>query len=283
MKRVLVIGATGYLGRHVVSELKRQGHWVRALSRHTDSFSNNPFAPDEVFTGEITQPETLHGLMDDVDYVFSSLGITRQRDKLGFWDVDYQGNKTVLEMAMAARIKKFVMISVVRPELAQHLDIVGAREAFVDKLRASGLEYTIVRATGFFSDMMEFLTMAKSGRVFLFGSGQHRMNPIDGGDLARVCVDAFDRQENEIEVGGPDVLSYNEIAELAFSALNLKPNIIHLPNWVTSAAIALLYPFNRKTYTIIKFFATLTQHDIVAPPVQGKHLIEAYQTAGRTL
>lgn len=107
MKRVLVIGATGYLGRHVVTELKRRGHWVRALSRHMDSFPDGPLAPDEVFTGEITRPETLDGLVDGVDFVFSSLGITRQRDKLGFWDVDYQGNKTVLEIAVAAGVNKF--------------------------------------------------------------------------------------------------------------------------------------------------------------------------------
>ncbi len=277
MKRVLVIGATGYLGRHVVTELKRRGHWVRVLSRHTNSFPDDPFAPDEIFIGEITRPETLDGLTDGVDFVFSSLGITRQRDKLGFWDVDYQGNKTVLEMAVAAGVNKFVTISVVRPELAQHLDIVGAREAFVDELRESGLAYAVVRATGFFSDMMEFLSMAKSGRVYLFGTGRNRMNPIYGADLARVCVDAFDRRDNEIEVGGPDVFSYNEIAELAFSTLNRKPNIVHFPNWVTSAVIGLFYPFNRKTYTILKFFSTLTQHDIVAPSVEGKHLIEAYQ------
>ena len=46
-----------------------------------------------------------------------------------------------------------------------------------------------MRPNGFFSDMKDFLEMAKKGRVYLFGDGQFKLNPIDGKDLAVVCVD----------------------------------------------------------------------------------------------
>jgi len=283
MKRVLVVGATGYLGRHVVVELKRRGYWVRALSRRSDAFASNEFAPDEVYVGEITQPETLTGLTDNIEYIFSSVGITRQRDKVGFWDVDYRGNQAILNLALAAGVSKYVIISVMRPELVRHLDIVGAREAFVDELSKSGMDYAVVRATGFYSDMMEFLNMANSGRIYLFGSGENRMNPIDGSDAARICADAFDQKEHEIEIGGPDVLSYNEVAKLAFSAVNKSPKITYLPGWLVSTLIAMLYPFNHKLYTTLSFFATAGREDIVAPIVQGRSLADAYRNAAKAL
>jgi uncharacterized protein YbjT (DUF2867 family) len=109
--RVLVAGAAGYLGRFVVRAFKERGYWVRALPRSADRLEQpGPFtAPgigpddvDEVFVGEVTRPETLDGLMDGVDTVFSCVGISRRRDGLTFDQVDHQCNHTLIEQAAAA-------------------------------------------------------------------------------------------------------------------------------------------------------------------------------------
>jgi uncharacterized protein YbjT (DUF2867 family) len=89
MNRVLVAGATGYLGRLVVREFKRRGAWVRVVGQHPDKLkmqgpSLEPAIAglvDGVFVGEVTQPETLRWLCDGIEVVFSSIGITRQTDK----------------------------------------------------------------------------------------------------------------------------------------------------------------------------------------------------------
>ena len=92
-KKVLVAGATGYLGKFVVEAFKERGYWVRALTRDEARLAEaGPFtAPgianddvDEIFVGELTDPSTLDGLMDGIDIVFSSVGISRQRDGLTF-------------------------------------------------------------------------------------------------------------------------------------------------------------------------------------------------------
>jgi uncharacterized protein YbjT (DUF2867 family) len=99
MKRVLIAGATGYLGKFAVQAFKERGYHVRVLTRGEKRLSEpGPFtAPalseddvDEIFVGEITKPETLSALMDGIDLVFSSVGISRQRDRLTFEQVDYQ-------------------------------------------------------------------------------------------------------------------------------------------------------------------------------------------------
>jgi nucleoside-diphosphate-sugar epimerase len=146
MARVLVVGATGYLGSHMVAELKAAGHWVRALSRREEAFDGAAQAPDEVFVGQATRRETLDGLCDGlcdgIDYVFSALGQTRQKDKQSFWDVDYEANKAVLHLAVAAGVKQFLFISVIRPELSADLDIVAAREALVLDMVAAPIPHT---------------------------------------------------------------------------------------------------------------------------------------------
>ena len=68
-----------------------------------------------------------------------------------------------------------------------------------DGLAYMDVDYCIVRPNGFFSDMSEFFNMAKKGRVYLFGNGELRTNPIHGEDLAIVCVDAIDKPAKEVE------------------------------------------------------------------------------------
>ena len=270
MARVLVIGATGYLGSHMVAELKAAGNWVRALSRRRDAFDTAAQAPDEVFVGQATEAETLAGLCDRIDYVFSALGLTRQKDGLSFWDVDYKANKAVLDLAVAAGVKQFLFISVIRPELSADLDIVVAREALVRDMAAAPIAHTVVRATGFFSDMGEFLDMAKGGRVWLVGPGTARINPVHGSDVARAAIAAFGTGTTEVEVGGPETFTYAEIGALAFEVLGKPPRMARIPAWIVNAALAALRPISRRQYTTFAFLARMMQNDMIAPTT-GTH------------
>jgi uncharacterized protein YbjT (DUF2867 family) len=281
MTKILVAGATGYLGKFVVQEFKQRGYWMRALARNPKKLAETgPFLEpagkdqvDDIFMGEVTQPETLAGLCDDIDIVFSSIGITRQRDKVSFMDVDYQGNKNILDIALKAGVKKFIFVSVHNADKIENL--AAARELFVADLKNSGLDYTIIRPTGYFSDMSEYLKMANSGRVYLIGDGQHKINPIHGADLARVCVDAAESQKREIPVGGPETFAYADIAELAFSVLDKEPKITRIPVGLVNILVKMIHPFSDKYYTLASFFATVMQNDFDAPKT-GTHTLKAY-------
>ena len=200
MGRVLVAGATGYLGGYVAREFKDRGYNVRALARSPEKLDRLRGSLDDVFQAEITQPHTLEGVCDAIDIVFSSVGITKQKGNLTFKDVDYQGNRNLLEVAQAAGVKKFIYTSVFRGPSLLHLDIIKAHEDFVTVLKASGMEYAVIRPNGFFSDMGEYLKMARKGRVYLIGAGDNRINPIHGADLAEVCVDAVDQEVPEHQI-----------------------------------------------------------------------------------
>ncbi len=276
MKKVLVAGSTGYLGQYIVKQLKNQGYWVRALTRDPKKLDHLRDYMDEVYVGEITKIESITEVCHDVDYIISSIGITRQKDGLSYMDVDYSANKNLLDLAVKNKIQKFIYVSVFNAHLLQDLQIIAAKEKFVDALRKSGLEYSIIRPTGFFSDMLDFLDMAKKGRIYLFGRGENRLNPIHGQDLAEVCVQALENSANEVNIGGPTVFSFKEIAELAFTVLNKPVKISFLPVWVKKLLIKSIKTFSSaKTYGPVEFLLTAITMDGLAP-VHGKEQLKDF-------
>jgi len=273
----LVAGATGYLGKHILKELKNQGYRVRALARNPQKLEDVKEFIDDMFIGEVTRPETLDQVCEDIDIVISSLGITRQKDGMTYMDVDYQANQNLLELARRESVSKFIYVSVLNAHQMMDLKIIQAKERFVDNLVVSGLNYSVIRPSGFFSDMLEFLTMAKKGRVSLFGSGDSKINPIHGADLAEVCVQSIVKPETEINVGGPEVLTYKNIADLAFKAVHKKPKISKLPDWVIRMALPVLRMItSAKIYGPLEFLMTVTTMDNVGDTFGKQRLIDFY-------
>ncbi len=265
MKRILVAGATGYLGGFVAREFKARGHFVRALARSPEKLAPLQASLDEIVEAEVTRPETLAHVCDGIDVVFSSVGITKQKDGLTFRDVDYQGNKNLLEAAQRAGVETFIYVSVFNGPNLPHLAIIKAHEDFVDVLRASGINYAVLRPTGYFSDMGEFLEMARKGRVYLVGPGTNSVNPIHGADLAACCVDALEGVRKEIDVGGPEVLTYREIAELAFRVLDKPARITVVPVWLMKSVNAVVKRFSKHQGELLAFFTMAMTSDGVAP------------------
>ncbi len=284
MKKVLVAGASGYLGQFVVKAFKSEGYWVRALGRSAARLAHVEAYADEVFLGEVTDPDSLTGLCDGIDIVFSSVGITRQKDGLTYRDVDYQANRNLLTIAEAAGVSKFIYVHVLNAEKLKHVAMVQAKQAFVDQLKQSTLDHAVICPTGFFSDMEEILAMARSGRVFLFGDGSSRINPVHGADLADVCADALASSESQIDVGGPEVFTYREIAELAFDVLDQQAKITCIPTYLVSAIVgAMRWLTPVKIYGPLQFMASVMTMEVIGQPHGQRRLAEHFRDCARSM
>jgi uncharacterized protein YbjT (DUF2867 family) len=281
---ILLAGATGYLGSYLLNELIEKQNQVIAIVRKPDALKKTNENYLEIKQAEVTKPETLKDICKGIHTVISTVGITRQKDGLTYMDVDYQANMNLLEEAKKAGVKHFVYVSAINGDKYRHLKIFEAKEKFVDALKASGLNYTIVRPNGFFSDMKDFLHMAKSGRVYLFGSGHQKFNPIHGEDLARAIVDSLEDRNKELTIGGPDILSLNEISEFALKALNKPIKISHLPDGLRRLTLWSLRTFTPvKTYGPIEFFLTLMAKDNIATTYGEHHLKDFYNEEAKNL
>ena len=276
MKKVLVAGATGYLGKYVAHEFKKQGYWVRTLARNAAKLEKLNEYVDEKFIGEVTNPNSLKEICKGVDIVFTSIGITKQKDNLTYMDVDYQGNINLLEEAKKEGVSKFIYVSVFNATKMKNLKGIEAKLKFEEDLKKSGLDYSIIYPNGFFSDMMEYMEMAKKGKGMVIGTGENKINPIHGADLAEICINAVEGDETEIKVGGPEVLTHREIFEIAFGVLNKKVKISVFHMWMRNTMLGLARTFTSvKVYGPLEFFMTVLSMDMVAPKY-GKHYLKDF-------
>ena len=118
--------------------------------------------------------------------------------------------------------------------------------------------------------------MARRGRVWLFGDGSGRLNPIHGADLAAACADATEAGLGWAEVGGPDVMTQAEIAAAAFAALGHPPRIAYLPDALRRAALAVLPLAPRRLSGPARFFLTALGLDMVAPRFGTRRLTDHF-------
>ncbi len=276
MKTVLIAGATGYLGRFLCKEYQRRGWYVTALVRN--AVVAKTLCADQLIEAEATVPESLAGIMSGVDLVISALGITRQADGLGYWDVDYQANLNLLHEAEKAEVGRFAYVHVLNASLMPDVALVAAKAAFVERLKESPLAKTVIAPSGYFSDMGDILSMAQAGRVWLFGDGSNRINPIHGADLAAATAEAIKQKKSWLDVGGPDVFSLREVAELAFASHDVPPRITCLPDGVRRAALWLLpWITPREVHGPAQFFLSAMALDMVGDRHGTHHLSDYFK------
>ena len=119
-QNVLLAGATGYLGRHIATELQNQGYPTKIIVRNKDKVPYN-VQYFETIVAEIPKLDTLNGIMKDVDAVISTVGITKQKDGLTYMDVDYQANMNLLKEARKSGVQKFIYVSAFNAQKLIHL------------------------------------------------------------------------------------------------------------------------------------------------------------------
>jgi len=278
-KNILLAGATGYLGHYLAKELQNRGFKLTVILRDKKKLLSKNIVADKVYEGDLSDPNFYTSVMDGIDVVISTIGITRQKDGKTYMDIDYGVNHLLLQEALKSGVKKFIYTSVLHGEKLKHLKICEAKERFVEELQSSAIESLVIRPSGFFSDLEEILAAAKQGKSYLFGDGEKKLNPIHGADLASVIVNAIDIAKDTLEVGGPEVLTQNQIVSMAYEVLKKEARIVHIPNFVKKIVLSLLYTFTtQKTYGPIEFFLTVIDLDMECEKFGTKTLREHFKT-----
>lgn len=274
--RILVAGATGYLGRHLIEALQACDADFKAQARSADKLKDLGLNDSQIQIAQVTDSDSLKGCCDGVDIVISCVGITRQKEGLSYMDVDYQANLNLLEEAERAGVKKFVYVSAFRANVIKSVRLLEAKERFACRLLVSEqLAPCVVRPNGFFADIEEFYNMAQSGRVYLFGSGDVRLNPIHGADLADFILASLPNAEKELDVGGPDALSATQIAALAFQSQGKMTRITYIPDCVRKLALSVIRRLPESRVGPAEFFLSTMEGDAIAPCL-GKHHLSDY-------
>ena len=214
-KRVLLLGATGTIGRATARALLKRGHHVVCLVRPRqgknvlDPDMSSQLAGATIRWGDACDTQSLRhdGFSgEQFDAVVSCMA-SRTGTPKDAWRVDHQAHVDALEAAKLAGVRQFVQLSAIcvqKPLLGfQH-----AKLAFEKALIDSGLVYSIVRPTAFFKSLSGQLQRVKDGKSFLlFGDGKlTACKPIsdeDLGDFLAGCLDDESRHKRILPIGGP--------------------------------------------------------------------------------
>lgn len=278
MKKVLVAGATGGLGKKVVRELKNRDYSVRALATNRQSLDGIREEVDEAVLADASNPSSLEKICDQMDFVFSALGksvsLFSNNDKT-FFEVDYQANKHILDQAKKSGIKRFVYVSIYGSDVySDKFELAKVHRDLERELTRSDMSYTIIRPVGIFTGLLDVLRMAKNGVVLTVGEGKNKTNPIHEEDLAVFCVDHLKEGPNILEVGGPVVYTRDQIADLAIRAVGQAQHI-HLPETVVDIGLPFMQLYDQNFFDKLAFFNNVLTHDVVAPQY-GSRKLEDY-------
>lgn len=163
--------------------------------------------------------------------------------------VDDLGNRHLIDAAKAAGVQRFAFVSILGATADSPMELFRVKYAIEQTLRASGLCYSILRAAAF----MEFWAamvgepILKTGKATIFGGGNNPINFVSAEDVAKFCAIALEdpKARNQmIKVGGPENLTFNQVAEL-FERLGGQPaKISHVPLPMMRVMRVLMRPFN---------------------------------------
>jgi uncharacterized protein YbjT (DUF2867 family) len=279
-RRILVAGANGVLGGEILRELCDRGLAADALDRDVGRLGTYRSRLGKIHVADARDPFALKGVCEGVGAVISTIGANQQlrfsKDKSTFFDTDYGANKNLLAEALRAHVEKFVYVSLCNGNTTlKGIVFADAHEAFVDELTKSGIDYAVIRPSGFFYLFEEILVQARKGRGILVGDGSARTNPVHEHDVAISCIDALTSGEKEVSIGGPDILTRKEIAEMGFEILGKPATIRTIPAGLLRAAILPLRFLDRRLYDVVNFSIGAFAHEIVAPRI-GTHRLRDY-------
>jgi uncharacterized protein YbjT (DUF2867 family) len=237
--RVFVTGATGFVGPAVANAIADAGHEVRVLERKPGAWSEAGIRCQAAVQGDVTDSETMRRAVRDIDVVVHLVAI-RQGKPEQFERVMVGGTRNLLAAAKEAGVSRFVLMSALgfTDETKDLVPYYNAKWTEEEDTKASGLEHVIFRPSFVFGSdggiLPTFKKLAKLAPVTgIIGSGEQKIQPIwidDVGAYFAAAVDKPEAANRTFEVGGPDIVSWNEFWQRLRAQLGIRRRpTMHLP------------------------------------------------------
>lgn len=274
--RVAIIGGTGFVGGHLTAALLTAGHELSLLVRAGSEAKVPGSEHIRTTTGDISSAEALRGVLEGCSAVIYNVGILREFPGRGitFEESQYQGLVRTVEAARAAGVRRLLLMSangVKRPGTPYQETKYRAEEFAM----RSGLDVTVLRPSVIFGDpegKMEFATQLFNDMIrppipavsFFTGRDPEKgavvMSPVHIGDVASAFVAALENDNTigqTFSLGGPEVLSWQEMIRRIAQACGKRKWILPMPIWLMRLGATLFdwlpfFPVTRGQLTMLE-------------------------------
>jgi uncharacterized protein YbjT (DUF2867 family) len=270
---ILVTGGTGFVGTKIVHALRAEDRPVRVLARDPRDAERHASWGCEVVQGDMTDAPSLRRAAEGCETVIDLVAIISGKPE-EFERVMIKGTRDLIAAAKKVRVERFVLMSALGVN-ERTKDLTSYFHAKWDEeqaVQASGLDYTIFRPSFIFGgdggSLPIYIRQVRwSPLVTVIGDGGRRLQPIWVDDVAAFFAKSLSTPEavnRTFEIGGPDVVTWNELYERIRRVLGKRRATVHMPYGFVRAGAAVVeklpldFPLSRDAVTMLEFEDNVT-------------------------
>jgi uncharacterized protein YbjT (DUF2867 family) len=244
--KILLLGSTGFFGRGVAHRLIDKGQELRVLVRDPMRAAAFKIRGAQVIVGDALNLQAVTQAAQGVDHIISLVSVRRNQPQ-SFLEVNVDGPKVLGQAAKAANVKSVVFVSAIGAKLDANYKYLTSRWMGEQELAKTGVPGCILRFSLVLGEeggiLNEFERRAKFGPAFIIpGSGQAQIQPILREEAAQCVLEAIDKPDllgKIVELGGPEVVTYETIVDWFLQARGIKKPKLKLPLLVLTPVAAI--------------------------------------------
>ena len=235
MARVLLLGSTGFMGRAVTHKLLDAGHQIRVLVRDPMKAAAYKVRGAQVVVGDVLNPQAVTSAAQGTEHIVSLVAVRRNKPQSMF-EVNADGPRILGQAAKAAGAQSVIFISAIGARLDQKYKYLTSRWMGEQELAKTGVAGAILRFSFVLGEdggvLHDFERTANFGPFLIIpGDGKTQIQPILRDDAARCVVEAIGKPDllgKIIELGGPEVVTYETMFDWFVKARGIKKGKLHL-------------------------------------------------------
>lgn len=238
MKKILITGATGFIGKALTRYFRETDYQIRALIHPSQKSPDLPKGvPVEAAVSSLNDPRGIRAALANVDIVYHLASQEALGARGNLLETDIQGTKLLVEAAQESGVERFFYLSHLGADRASAYPIMTAKAIAEDHIQKSSLDYTILRTGIVYGPNDRFTTplaqlIQAIPLVFpLPDQGDTLLQPLWIEDLANILLWSLDNDKTKrelIEIGGPEQISFRDIVLTIMDVLGIKRQLISL-------------------------------------------------------
>lgn len=236
MKKILLTGATGFIGKALTRHLSETDHQVRALIHPSSKSPDLPKGiPVEATVSGLNDIRGLRAALVGVDVVYHLASQEALGARGDLLETDIKGTRNLIQAAEESGLERFIYLSHLGADRASAYPVMTAKAIAEEHIRKSSLDYTILRAGIVYGPQDRFTTaLAKMIQAIplvfpMPDQGDTLLQPLWIEDLANIMLWTLDNPKTRrelIEIGGPEQLSFREIVLILLDVMDINRTLL---------------------------------------------------------